>query len=91
MSNVLRLPGCEHVASEEPREDLVSALEALLAMAKDGRLRSMICTGFCADGSRMSAFAGDWSADVYSMRGALAWLEDEFSDRIKGNVVEEGT
>lgn len=90
MSNLLRLPGCEHVANKEPRKDLVSAIEKLLEMAKDGRLRSMICTGFCADGSRMSAFSGDWNADVYSMRGALAWLEDEFADRIKETGSEGG-
>jgi hypothetical protein len=86
MSNVHALPGLQNPTDTEPIEELVLMLRDLLADAESGRLRSLIGTGFLADGCRISVWA-DNHQNVYEMRGALAWLGDEYVHRHTG--VEE--
>lgn len=88
MSKVVTLHGGRPPQLGEPRQELVSLLESLLDDAKSGRLQSLIATGFMSDGCRLSAHSTG-EHDVYSMLGALAWLQHEYVDRIAGKV-EQG-
>lgn len=63
-----------------PNESLVNMLEGLLAHAKSGYLRSMIGTGFTADGLRLNAWA-DAHPNVHEMLGSIAWLQHEYVQR----------
>lgn len=76
MSNVRALPGSVAPTSE-PNTALVQMLRDMLVMAEDGRLRSFIGTGFCADGARLAMWA-DAHPNVYEMLGAIAWLQAEY-------------
>lgn len=78
-TNVRALPGVQ-VPTTEPRESLVRALQELLVLAQAGRLQSFVGTGFMSDGARMS-FWSDHHPNVYEMRGAIAWLQDEYVAR----------
>lgn len=72
-----------------PREDLIELLEELTAMAKSGRLRSLVGTGFVEDGCRVSLFGGDIGSGVWAMKGALCELANEYSERAIHRMVAE--
>lgn len=82
--NIHALPGA-HVPSTEPNPDVVAVCRNLLAMAEDGRLQSVVGTGFCADGGRIGVWA-DAHANVYEMLGAIAWLQHEYVHRNAGTM-----
>lgn len=76
----------------DPKEadpSLVELCESLLAKARSGELRSIVATGFVADGARMSAFGGDLYRDVYATSGALHWLAREYEDRVLDSLPED--
>ena len=83
-ANVVSLRGGDFdcVPREEPDAGLLKAVAKVFQMARDGKLRSFMGTGFMADGARMKCFGGAIGADVYQMLGALTWLEHEYVDRI---------
>lgn len=85
MSNVSALPGAT-VPTGEPDTSMVKLLRGVLKMAESGELRSIVMTGFVASGDCMSGFAGDLDSDVYKMRGAIMWLDTEYTDRVLGNA-----
>jgi hypothetical protein len=78
-SNVVSLPGAPaNVAGKQPpNENLIAALEDVLAMAKDGRLQSFIGAGVTQDDMRMTVWS-DYHNDIYQMLGSLAWLQAEY-------------
>lgn len=67
----------------EPNEVLIKVLEGTLAKARAGQLQSFIGVGFTADGGRLSVW-GPEHANIYEMRGSLAWLAREYEDRVLG-------
>jgi len=77
MGSVLTLSGAN---KKTPNESLISALESLLNDAKEGRLQSLVGTGFTGDGMRLALWC-DTHEDVYQMLGALAWLQAEYIER----------
>ena len=80
MSNVKAMPGLRVPGDVKPNEGLVSMLEDLLGRAKTGSLRSLIASGFTADGLRVAVWA-DHHDNVHEMLGALAWLQAEYVHR----------
>ena len=82
MGTVHAIDGGKVPAAGEPDNDLVSLLENLIERARLGQIQSLVATGRTADGARWSAFGGSLGDDVYAMRGAIAWLEDEYVARI---------
>jgi len=76
MSNVRALPGCS-VQTGEPNSAIVSMLTDLLDRAKEGKVQSIIATGFMSDGTRLAVW-GDHHTNVYEMLGALSWLHAEY-------------
>jgi hypothetical protein len=80
MSNVVSLFGERPPELGEPNEALVHGLRNLLQMAENGRLQSLIATGFTSEGNRLGVWF-DAHPDVYQMLGALAWLQHEYVHR----------
>lgn len=76
MKNVTALPGCKQ-PDVGPNQVLIDILKDLLERAESGELQSFIGTGFTQDGLRVSVWA-DHHDNVYSMLGAIAWLEHEY-------------
>lgn len=72
-------------ATGEADPALVAVLRDLLGMAESGQLRCFVGTGFVADGSRAAVWSGNHD-NVYEMRGAIAWLGDEYVARITGEI-----
>lgn len=79
MSNVAMLHGGV-VPTSEPNEALISAIEALLDMAKSGQLQSYIGSGFTHDGLRVATWC-DFHDDVYQVVGSMEWLKAEYIER----------
>lgn len=85
-SNIVSLPGMTAPCLDQyapPNDALVSCLEDMLSMAKEGTLQSLIGTGFSRDGMRVSIWS-DFHEDVYQMLGSLAWLQAEYVRRHEG-------
>lgn len=80
-TNVVYLPGSSTAHLGEPNEALIEGLENLLKRAKSGQLQSMVATGFCSDGCRMTAWLDDRQTDIYQMLGAIYWLAHEYTNR----------
>lgn len=78
------LPGVQPYLNGKSNPNLVTALEDLVEMAKDGRLQSFIGTGFMADGARLATWF-DLHDNVYEMLGSLAWLQHEYVHRHTSN------
>jgi len=80
MTNVKPLHSGIQVENPEPNEQLVTAITALLEMAKSGELQSFIGTGFDTSGNRVSAWC-DFHVNKYEMLGAIEFLKTEWLDR----------
>jgi len=81
MNNISALPGASiRELTGAPNTDLVQHLQTMIEQAKTGELRCFIGTGFTAAGHRISLWC-DTHANVYEMRGSLAWLEAEYMHR----------
>lgn len=81
MTNIVTMPGVNRESiTGEPSEMVIAICRDLLEMAEDGRLQSMVGTGFLADGSRIGIWA-DAHTNVYEMLGAINWLEHEYVER----------
>ena len=88
MGEVVGIKGEKPALAGEPNAELIGVVENLLERAKSGQLQSLVATGFCSDGARLSIFsAGDHN--VYEMLGAINWLEHEYVDRVTGKVGPE--
>jgi hypothetical protein len=60
---------------------LVKALAGVFRMARDGQLQSFVGTGFGPPGR--VTISDTWrQPNVWEMRGAIAWLQDEYVDSI---------
>ncbi len=84
-TNIRFMPGVSRPSDGRPDEALVKVLENLLSRAKSGQLQSLIATGFLGNGERVAAWGGQHE-NVYEMRGAIAWLENEYVDRVLDRV-----
>lgn len=80
MTTVVALPNCRIPDDRTPQRALVQMLQDLVVKAESGELQSFVGTGFTAEGLRLAAWC-DFHPDVYQMRGALAWLQDEYVAR----------
>ena len=80
--NVVSITGaaCEATRQGEPNNALVDALIDLVEMAKSGKLRSFVGTGFTHDGMRAAVWC--CGENVYQELGALAWLQAEYVHRV---------
>lgn len=85
MTNVVGINGEVVHQVGEPNATLIEILEDLVVLAKEGRLQSFVGTGFVAGGERLTVW-GPLHPNVYEMRGAIAWLESEYVDRVSGDV-----
>jgi len=72
-NNIYVMPGAHAPVSTEPDERLVAQLRDMLAMAESGQLRSLVATGFLANGDRLTAWATTHE-NVAEMMGALTLL-----------------
>jgi len=73
----------------EPQPELVHCLEDLLERARSGEIQSLVATGFCANGYRLSLWAGAAHENVHEMLGAIAWLQHEYVARVTEKIEEE--
>lgn len=64
-----------------PNEALIQGLEDLLDKARSGYMQSLVGAGFTSDGMRISVWF-DSHPDVYQMMGSLAWLQQEYANRV---------
>jgi hypothetical protein len=80
-SNVVTLQGIPKTPGGTPNQTLIESLETVLMHARAGRLQSFIGTGFTEDGLRLTLWDDGEALDVYSMLGALTWLQHEYANR----------
>ena len=66
----------------EPVPELVSLIEGMLERAKRGEIKCLIGTGWTSDGGRLS-YRGGHHDNIYEMRGAIAFLDDEYVAWVK--------
>ncbi|MCZ0738202.1 hypothetical protein [Phreatobacter sp. AB_2022a] len=83
MSEVISLFGDQLSLQGEPNKGLVNIIEELLAMAKDGRLQSLVATGYTLEGARLAVWA-DTHPNAYEMLGAITALQGEYVHRHPG-------